>query len=50
MIVLRRRSLPSRILNAPRIFARMWRLVPMLDPWSRLRFAAWQAWHAAKGF
>lgn len=48
-MILRRRSLGGRLLHAPRLFLRMYRIVHQLGVPARLRFAAWQTWLLVRG-
>lgn len=49
-MILRRRSLPGRLLHAPLLFVRMYRIVHPLGVLARLRFASWQTWLLVRGF
>lgn len=49
-INLRRRSFIARLIRAPRLFLRFFRIVHGLPLRDRLHFAAWQTWAAVKGF
>lgn len=49
-VYLRRKPMWKRVLSAPRLFARFFRIVRGLPLAERARFAAWQTWQSVKGF
>lgn len=49
-IDLARRTLIQRIVRAPRVFVRMFRIVHGMPLADRLRFAAWQTWQSVRHF
>ncbi len=49
-VTVRRRPLWKRILRAPKLFVQVYRIGHRLDTVSRIRFAAWQAWHSLRTF
>ena len=47
---LQKRTLLQRVLIAPRLFLRFFRIVRGMPLVDRIRFACWQTWAAVKGF